>query len=252
MKKKQLGLYRRMGLYEKYLKRLLDIACSVLTIIAFSWLYLILAILVKIRLGSPILFIQPRPGLVDSKTGKESIFNMYKFRTMLDKKDDEGNLLPDELRLTKFGAWLRSTSLDELPEVFNILKGEMSIIGPRPQLVRDMVFMTDEQRMRHFVKPGLSGLAQVNGRNAITWEKKLSIDQEYIRDISFLKDIKILLQTLEKAFVKKEGITGDNMATAEDLGDFLFRTGKIDSEAYKLKQAEAYSILKEFDLVNKK
>ena len=142
------------------------------------------------------MFKQPRPGK------NEKVFNMYKFRTMTDEKDENGNLLPDEIRLTQFGKWLRSTSLDELPEAFNILNGSMSVIGPRPQLVRDMVFMTPEQRKRHTVKPGLSGLAQVNGRNAIGWEKKLNYDLEYIKKISFLGDVKIIFQTVEKAFLK--------------------------------------------------
>ena len=148
----------KIGIYEKYVKRVIDIVCALAAIIVFSWLYLIVAILVKIKLGSPVLFKQPRPGK------NEKVFNMYKFRTMTDEKDENGNLLPDEIRLTQFGKWLRSTSLDELPEAFNILNGSMSVIGPRPQLVRDMVFMTPEQRKRHTVKPGLSGLAQVNGK----------------------------------------------------------------------------------------
>lgn len=148
---------------------------------------IIVAILVRTKLGSPVLFTQPRPGMVDSKTGREKIFKMYKFRTMTDKRDANGELLPDEVRLTAFGAWLRKTSLDELPEVFNILNGTMSVIGPRPQLVRDMTFMTPEQCMRHTAKPGLSGLAQVNGRNAISWDDKLAWDLKYIEKVSFLK-----------------------------------------------------------------
>ena len=159
--------YRRISFYEKYIKRIFDIICSVLAIIVFWWLYVIIAILVRIKLGSPILFTQYRPGIIDQRTGKEKIFKLYKFRTMIDKRDSNGELLPDNLRMTKFGAWLRSTSLDELPEVISILKGDMSVIGPRPQLVRDMVFMSNKQRMRHTVKPGLSGLAQIMGRNAI-------------------------------------------------------------------------------------
>ena len=161
---------RKKSFYERYIKRILDITFALLAIIIFGWLFIIVAVLVKLKMGSPVVFKQPRPGIIDPKTGRERIFNMYKFRTMSDKKDKNGNLLPDEQRLGRFGRTLRSTSLDELLEVFNILKGDMSIIGPRPQLVRDMVFMTDEQRSRHTVKPGLSGLAQVKGRNAITWE----------------------------------------------------------------------------------
>lgn len=162
---------------------------------------------------------------------------------MTDERDEEGNLLPDEIRLTKFGAWLRKTSLDELPEAFNILNGTMSVIGPRPQLVRDMVFMTDEQRMRHTAKPGLSGLAQVNGRNAITWEDKLEWDQKYIKKVGLIEDINIILETVKKAFIKQEGISQDDMATAEDFGDYLLRTGKISLEEYLEKQEMAKEIL---------
>ena len=234
---------RKMGFYEKYIKRGLDVICATAAIVCFSPLYLGVAILVKIKLGSPVLFTQDRPGLI-GKDGKETIFKMYKFRTMTDERDEEGNLLPDEVRLTKFGKWLRSTSLDELPEAFNILNGTMSVVGPRPQLVRDMVFMTPEQRMRHTAKPGLSGLAQVNGRNAISWEEKLEWDQKYIKKISLLNDIKIIIKTVEKAFVKQEGITEEDMATAEDMGDYLLRTGKIVEEKYKEKQELVKKILK--------
>lgn len=158
---------RKMGFYEKYIKRIIDITCAAGAIVVFSPLYLGVALLVKIKLGSPVLFTQERPGLVDSD-GRETVFKMYKFRSMTDEQDENGELLPDEMRLTKFGKWLRNTSLDELPEAFNILNGTMSLIGPRPQLVRDMVFMDEKQRIRHTAKPGLSGLAQVNGRNAIS------------------------------------------------------------------------------------
>lgn len=165
---------RKRTIYERFVKRPLDIICALLAIICFCWLYAIVAILVKIKLGSPVLFKQMRPGF------NEKIFPLYKFRTMTDERDENGELLPDEVRLTKFGKWLRSTSLDELPEAFNILNGTMSVIGPRPQLVRDMVFMTPDQRRRHCVKPGLSGQAQVNGRNGISWEEKLDWDLKYI------------------------------------------------------------------------
>lgn len=235
---------RKKGIYEKYIKRAFDILCSLSVIILFWWLYGIVAIMVRVKLGSPVLFTQLRPGMVDKKTGREKIFKMYKFRTMTDQKDESGNLLPDEVRLTKFGAWLRSTSLDELPEIFNILKGDMSIIGPRPQLVRDMVFMTDEQRMRHTAKPGLSGLAQVNGRNAISWEDKLNWDLKYIEHVTFWGDIKIIFDTVMKAFIKKEGITEEGMVTAEDYGDYLLRTKKVTSEEYIQKQQIAKKIIK--------
>lgn len=234
---------RKRGIYEKYIKRLLDIVCSLLALVSFGWLYLLVFILVKIKLGNPALFKQPRPGMINPNTGKERIFNMYKFRTMTDQRDEQGNLLSDELRLTPFGSWLRATSLDELPEVFNILKGDMSIVGPRPQLVRDMVFMTDEQRMRHTAKPGLSGLAQVNGRNAICWEEKLDWDLKYIENISFFKDLKIIFMTVGKAFVKREGITEEKMATAEDFGDYLLRSHGVSKEIYEEKQKAAKRII---------
>lgn len=237
-------LYRKMGFYEKYVKRAIDIFCSGLAIIVFWWLYAIIALLVRIKLGSPVLFTQYRPGLIDPKTGKEQIFKMYKFRTMTDKKDAEGNLLSDEVRLTKFGAWLRSTSLDELPEAFCILNGTMTLIGPRPQLVRDMVFMSDEQRMRHTAKPGLSGLAQVSGRNAISWDKKIKYDLDYIKHVSFGRDLKILFKTVEKAFIKQEGITEEGSVTAADYGDYLLQTKQITKEEYDKKQNEAKEILK--------
>lgn len=237
-------LYRKMGFYEKYIKRVIDIFCSGLAIIVFCWLYAIIALLVRIKLGNPVLFIQYRPGLIDPKTGKEQIFKMYKFRTMTDKKDAEGNLLPDEVRLTKFGAWLRSTSLDELPEVFCILNGTMTLIGPRPQLVRDMVFMSEKQRMRHTAKPGLSGLAQVSGRNAISWDKKLQYDLDYIERVSFVFDLKILFKTIEKAFIKQEGITEEGNVTAADYGDYLLQTKQISNEEYDKKQKEAKELLK--------
>ena len=211
--------------------------------VVFSPLYAGIALLVKTKLGSPVLFTQDRPGIVD-KDGKETVFKMYKFRTMTDERDADGNLLPDEVRLTKTGAWLRRTSLDELPEAFNILNGTMSVIGPRPQLVRDLVFMSKEQRQRHTAKPGLSGLAQVNGRNAITWENKLGWDQKYIQKVTFLNDVRIIINTVKKAFFEKEGITEGDMATAEDYGDYLLREGKIDQEEYESKREQAQKILK--------
>lgn len=237
---------RKMEFYEKYVKRGLDVACASAAIICFSPLYIGVALLVKFKLGSPVIFTQDRPGLVD-KDGRETIFKMYKFRTMTDERDENGELLPDDVRLTKFGAWLRKTSLDELAEAFNILNGTMSVIGPRPQLVRDMVFMTDEQRMRHTAKPGLSGLAQVNGRNAISWEDKIDWDLKYIEKVSLKEDFKIIFETVKKAFIKQEGITQDDMATAEDYGDYLLRTEKVDKNEYEQKQQMAKKILIEND-----
>ena len=206
---------RKRTIYERFVKRPLDIICALLAIICFCWLYAIVAILVKIKLGSPVLFKQMRPGF------NEEIFPLYKFRTMIDERDKNGELLPDEIRLTKFGKWLRSTSLDELPEVFNILNGTMSVIGPRPQLVRDMVFMSDRQRMRHKVKPGLSGLAQVNGRNGISWEEKLEWDLKYIEKITLIGDLRIIGQTVMKAFIKQEGVVREGTASDMDFGDWL-------------------------------
>lgn len=237
-------LERKRGFYEKYIKRLLDIVCSLLFIIVFSWLYLIIAIVVRVKMGSPVIFKQPRPGIV--KNGKETIFDMYKFRSMTDERDENGELLPDEKRLPKFGAMLRSTSLDELPEVFCILRGTMSVIGPRPQLVRDMVFMTDEQRMRHTAKPGLTGLAQVKGRNAVTWEEKLDWDLRYIEKVSFLGDVKILLETVAVVF-KRSGITDGENATALDYGDALLKAGKVSKPQYDALQAYARNLIAEHE-----
>lgn len=242
---------REMGFYEKYIKRGVDIACATGAIVVFSPLYLGIAALVKLKLGSPVLFTQDRPGLV-GPDGKETVFKMYKFRTMTDERDEKGELMPDDVRLTKFGAWLRNTSLDELPEAFNILNGTMSVIGPRPQLVRDMTFMTDEQRRRHTAKPGLSGLAQVHGRNAISWEDKINWDLKYIDKVSLLGDIKIIFDTVKKAFIKQEGITQDDMATAEDFGDYLLRTGEIDKKEYDLKQNMAKEVLCEREKLESK
>lgn len=235
---------RKRNFYEKYIKRLLDIVCSALAIIVFFWLFLFIAILVRIKLGSPVLFKQLRPGLFD-QNGKEKIFAMYKFRTMTDERDESGELLSDEKRLTSFGAWLRKTSLDELPEVFCILKGDMSVIGPRPQLVRDMVFMTDQQRMRHTAKPGLSGLAQTKGRNVISWEEKFNWDLKYIEKITFWGDLKLVLATVITAFIKAEGITDGENATALDYGDALLKAGKVSKQQYDILQACAKNIIAE-------
>lgn len=239
-------LERKRGFYELYIKRLMDVVCSLAAIIVFSWLYIIVAILVRVKLGSPVLFMQPRPGKIDTKTGREKIFNMYKFRSMSDERDKDGNLLPDDVRLGKFGKALRATSLDELPEAFNILKGDMSIIGPRPQLVRDMVFMTPEQRMRHTARPGLSGLAQTRGRNALSWEAKLVTDIEYIENITFLGDVKIIFDTVKQVFFKEKGIEGgsvDEVDITDDFGDYLLKAGKVSKEEYDKKQNEAKVLL---------
>ena len=215
-------------MYAEYIKRPLDFMLSLIAIIILSPLLLIVAILVRIKLGKPVIFKQQRPGK------NEKIFTLYKFRTMTDKKDENGNLLPDEQRLTKFGKALRSTSLDELPELINILKGDMAIVGPRPQLIKDMLFMTKEQRRRHSVRQGLTGLAQISGRNNISWEEKINYDLKYIDRVTFYGDLKIILKTVEKVF-KKEDIETEGMETAEDLCDYLLRTNKITEKEYKEK-----------------
>lgn len=231
---------RHIGFYERYIKRLLDILCALAALIVFCWLYLIIAVLVRIKLGSPVIFKQPRPGK------DEKIFNLYKFRTMTDERDENGNLLPDEVRLTKFGKALRATSLDELPEAINILKGDMSVIGPRPQLVRDMVFMTPEQRMRHTAKPGLSGLAQTRGRNALSWDAKLATDLEYVQKVTFLGDVRIVFNTVKQVFFKEKGLAGsdaDEIDITDDLGDYLRKAGRVSEEEFERKQAEAKILL---------
>ena len=222
--------------YVRYVKRILDILCAIAAMIAFCWLYAIIAILVRVKLGKPVFYMQPRPGK------NEKIFILYKFRSMTDARDAEGKLLPDDIRITKFGKKLRATSLDELPEAWNILKGDMSVIGPRPQLVRDMVFMTPEQRQRHCVRPGLSGLAQINGRNCISWDDKLNYDLEYLNNISLLGDIKIILKTVIKA-IKSESISFEGMATAEDYGDSLLQENRITFDEYNAKQEEALRLM---------
>ena len=224
------------GVYARYIKRILDVLLSGCALVVLTPVLLIVAVLVRTKLGSPIIFCQERPGK------DEKIFKMYKFRSMTDARGENGELLPDEVRLTKFGRALRSTSLDELPELWNIFKGDMSIVGPRPQLVRDMVFMTPEQRLRHTVMPGLTGLAQVSGRNAISWEDKLATDLRYIRRITFLGDVKIVLLTVKKVFCR-EDISADGMDTAEDLGDYLLRTAQVSKEAYQELQAESKALL---------
>lgn len=236
LEKKEPAMQETQGIYARYIKRLLDIVLSGCALIVLSPVLLVTAVLVRTKLGGPVIFCQERPGK------NEKIFKMYKFRSMTDQRDANGELLPDEVRLTRFGKILRSTSLDELPELWNILKGDMSIVGPRPQLVRDMVFMTPEQRRRHTVTPGLTGLAQVSGRNAISWEDKLAADLRYIRRVTFWGDVKIVLLTVKKVFCR-EDISADGMDTAEDLGDYLLRTGQVSREQYAEKQAEAKELL---------
>lgn len=201
---------KKRGLYEKYIKRAADIVLSLLAVIILSPVLAVTAILVRIKLGSPVIFRQKRPG----KDGK--IFCLYKFRTMNDARDDQGRLLPDEDRLTGFGKKLRSTSLDELPELFNILKGDMSIVGPRPLLVKYLPLYNEKQKRRHEVRPGFTGLAQVNGRNGISWEEKFEWDVKYVDSVSFLGDCRIILKTI-KTVLLKEGITSETSVTMEEF-----------------------------------
>lgn len=197
-------------MYKKYLKRVMDFILSLMAVIVLSPVFLVVAVLVRVKLGSPVLFKQERPGK------NEKIFKLYKFRTMTGEKDENGQLLPDDVRLTKFGKMLRSTSLDELPELLNILKGDMSIIGPRPLLVKYLPRYNSEQKRRHEVRPGLSGLAQVNGRNAISWEDKFKYDVEYVDNVTFLGDWKIIFQTVWNV-VKRDGISSETSATMEEF-----------------------------------
>jgi lipopolysaccharide/colanic/teichoic acid biosynthesis glycosyltransferase len=205
---KQTSIHKKSRVYRRYIKRFMDFLLSLLAIIIFSPVLLVTAILVRFKLGSPVIFKQNRPGL------NEDIFTLYKFRTMTDERDEKGELLPDGVRLTKFGRFLRSSSLDELPELFNILVGDMSIIGPRPLLVQYLPLYNNYQKRRHNVRPGLSGLAQVNGRNAISWEDKFRLDVEYVDSISFKQDLEIILLTIKKVILK-DGINSENAATME-------------------------------------
>ena len=224
-------------MYTKFFKRFFDLLLSGMAICVLSPVLLVLIVLGAIKMKGNPFFTQLRPGK------DEKIFRLIKFRTMTCEKDENGNLLPDEVRLTKYGRLLRSTSLDELPELFNIFVGQMSIVGPRPQLVRDMVFMSDEVRKRHCVRPGLTGLAQCSGRNAMTWEKKFEYDLEYIEKITFFGDVKIILKTVLKVFAR-DGITEEGEATATDLGDYLLSKGNVTKEEYDSLQIEAKELMK--------
>lgn len=206
MERKGIKYVYKKGLYEKYIKRPQDFCCALMALVVLSPIMIIIAVLVRIKLGSPVFFKQERPGK-DCK-----IFNLYKFRTMTDEKDEEGRLLPDDIRLTKFGKLLRSTSLDELPELINIIKGDMSVVGPRPLLVSYLPLYNAHQARRHEVRPGFTGYAQVNGRNAITWEEKFDKDVYYVDHISFLRDWRIIFQTV-KTVIKREGISSKDSPT---------------------------------------
>lgn len=230
-------------MYAKYFKRAIDFVLSFIGLSVLSPVMLVLIIVGAIAMGGNPFFTQLRPGKIDKKTGTEKIFKLIKFRTMSNKKDKEGNLLPDEQRLNKYGRFLRSTSLDELPELINILLGQMSIVGPRPQLVRDMVFMSENTRKRHSVRPGLTGLAQVSGRNNISWEKKFEYDLEYIEKwLNFSGDLKILFMTVGKVFERSD-VVREGTVSDMDFGDWLMMEGKVDQETYNAKQAEAKELM---------
>ena len=203
--------HKPYGPYETYFKRPLDILCALAALIVFGWLYILVAVLVRIMLGSPVIFKQPRPGR------DEKIFDLYKFRSMTDERDENGELLPDEVRLTKFGKVLRATSLDELPEAFNILKGDMSVIGPRPLLVKYLPRYSERQHRRHEVRPGLSGYAQVHGRNTVSWQDKFEMDVKYVDHITFLGDLKIIWDSVMAAFVRRDGISSETSVTMEEF-----------------------------------
>lgn len=224
------------GAYKVFFKRIMDIIFSFILIIIFTPLMLIIAIIIRLKLGKPILFKQKRHGQ------KEKIFTIIKFRSMKNEISNEGKVLSDAMRLTKFGNFLRSTSLDELPELWNVLVGDMSIIGPRPQLLKDFLFMSQKEKQRYKLKPGITGLAQVSGRNRISWEKKFEYDIFYINNVNFFLDIKIFFLTIIKVLFRKD-INSDNMCTSEDLGDYLLRNNKISQEKFNEK-IEQYELIK--------
>lgn len=227
---------RKRTLYELFIKRIFDFTSSLLAILILSPFFIIISILVKIQLGGPIIFKQKRPGK------NNELFTMYKFRSMTNKKDEKGNLLPDEERRTKFGEFLRKSSLDELPGLFNILFGHTSLVGPRPHLPIDLHFMSEEQKARHSVRPGLTGLAQVNGRNGLTWDEKFYYDLKYVEKVTFFRDLKIIFKTIFTIF-KKEGINTETEALDKNLGSYMLYTNRISEYEY-------YNKIASFDLVN--
>lgn len=234
----------KRGTYSLFVKRILDFCIAVLGIAVLSPVFVILIITGAFAMSGNPFFVQPRPGIIDRRTGREKIFHLIKFRTMNNKTDSNGKLLPDAERLNSYGKFLRKTSLDELPQLFNVICGTYALVGPRPMLVRDMVFMSDEVRQRHTVSPGITGLAQVNGRNSISWEEKFRFDLEYINsDITFWGDLKILSKTLIQVF-KPNDVNREGTVSDLDYGDWLLMNGKITEDEYQIKQIEALDILK--------
>lgn len=230
-------------MYKGFFKRFFDIIISFLGLTVISPFLLVMMLVGAIAMKGNPFFTQPRPGRVSRRTGKERIFYMIKFRTMTNQRDPEtGELLPDEKRLNSYGKFLRSSSLDELPELINVLIGDMSLVGPRPQLVRDMVFMTEEQRRRHLVRPGITGLAQVSGRNNITWERKFEYDLEYIESLSLITDIKILFKTVGKV-LKRSDTVREGTVSDMDFGDWLMAEGKVTKEEYDERRREAKELI---------
>lgn len=230
-------------MYAKYIKRILDCVLSLTALIILSPLLLMFMVVGAVAMKGNPFFLQKRPGKIVKKTGQEKIFSLIKFRTMSNVRDVNGNLLPDEMRLNAYGRFLRSTSCDELPELINIIKGDMSLVGPRPQLVRDMVFMTEEQRKRHTVRQGLTGLAQVSGRNNISWEKKFEYDLKYIKDITFIGDLKIVFKTIWKVF-KRDDVIRDGTVSDIDLGSWLMQNHIISDNEYQNKLEKAKALIK--------
>ena len=225
-------------MYANFFKRIIDFTLSLIALLVLSPILLILIIIGAIAMRGNPFFVQLRPGKISKKTGKEKIFKLVKFRTMSNAKDKNGDFLSDDIRLNKYGHFLRKTSLDELPELLNIIKGDMAIVGPRPQLVRDMVFMSEDVKKRHNVSPGLTGLAQVMGRNNITWEEKFEYDLKYVNKVSLFSDLKIIFLTALKV-IKKSDVVRDGTASDIDYGDWLLQNGDVTKEEYDQKQQEA-------------
>ena len=246
MKKENKQNYVRKTLYTMFFKRFLDVLLSGLALIMLSPVFLITSIICRIKMGKGIIFKNYRPG----KNNK--IFKLYKYRSMLNTRDENGELLPDRDRMTKFGNLLRKTSLDELPQIWNIFKGDMSIVGPRPKLVKDMVFYNDDQNIRSLVRPGLTGLAQVNGRNNITWEEVFAYDKYYVEHCSFWLDVKIFFKTIAKVFKKADIVEQDQTKQAYYYGDYLLESGVVTKEEYKTKQELAKSLIAKTQKIGKK